>query len=238
VKVISGSTSVDSLLYEFPNLTSPNGVQREVRNNTVNHIRTTPGPPVTCRPRRLAPDWLAIAKTELDAQLAAPRVLGLPHCTSCAKRTTVGVPAVTTERSTPGLLATAVPSAFRSSFFSKIDLVRTFNRISFHPGDIQKTTLPILSAYSIFLSSFSSQKFQRSMGDSLQGLEFCFAHLDDIPVTRGTSTACSLDRLSAVGFHFLLVYLCSNWKWKSVPIFFYVFGFSFSFFLCWSACFV
>jgi hypothetical protein len=27
------------------------GVQREVRHNTVHNIRTTPGPPVTRRPR-------------------------------------------------------------------------------------------------------------------------------------------------------------------------------------------
>jgi hypothetical protein len=40
-----------------------------VRHNTVHHIRTIPGPPVTCRPHRLAPDRLAIAKAEFDAML-------------------------------------------------------------------------------------------------------------------------------------------------------------------------
>jgi hypothetical protein len=40
-----------------------------VRHNTVHHFRTTPGPPVTCRPRRLAPDRLAIAKAEFDGML-------------------------------------------------------------------------------------------------------------------------------------------------------------------------
>jgi hypothetical protein len=64
VKVISGGSSVDTLLSEFPNLIRPKGFQRGVRHNTVHHIRTTPGPPVTCRPRRLAPDRLAIAKAE------------------------------------------------------------------------------------------------------------------------------------------------------------------------------
>jgi hypothetical protein len=62
VKVISGGSSVDTLLSEFPDLIRPTGVQREVRHSTVHHIRTTPGPPVTCRPRRLAPHGLAIAK--------------------------------------------------------------------------------------------------------------------------------------------------------------------------------
>jgi hypothetical protein len=40
-----------------------------VRHSTVHHIRTVPGPPVTCRPRRLAPDRLAIAKAKFDAML-------------------------------------------------------------------------------------------------------------------------------------------------------------------------
>ncbi|PNF26385.1 hypothetical protein B7P43_G17346 [Cryptotermes secundus] len=44
-------------------------VQREIRHNTVQHIRTVPSPPVTCRPRRLAPERLAITKAEFDAML-------------------------------------------------------------------------------------------------------------------------------------------------------------------------
>jgi len=40
-----------------------------VRHNTTHHIRTTPGPPVACRPRRLAPDRLAVAKAEFDTML-------------------------------------------------------------------------------------------------------------------------------------------------------------------------
>jgi hypothetical protein len=48
VKTVTGGTSIDSLIAEFPDLTRPAGVQREVRHNTVHHIRTTPGPPVTC----------------------------------------------------------------------------------------------------------------------------------------------------------------------------------------------
>jgi hypothetical protein len=46
VKVIHTGTSIDTLLSEFLELTRPSGVQREVRHNTVHHIRNTPGPPV------------------------------------------------------------------------------------------------------------------------------------------------------------------------------------------------
>jgi hypothetical protein len=65
IKVITGGTPVDSFPSEFPDLTRPTGDQREVRHNTVHNIGTTPG--VTCHPRRLPPDRLAIAKAEFDA---------------------------------------------------------------------------------------------------------------------------------------------------------------------------
>jgi hypothetical protein len=69
VKTISSGTPVDSFLAEFPDFTRPAGVQREVSHNTVHHIRTIPGSPVTCRPRRLAPDRIAIAKAAIEAML-------------------------------------------------------------------------------------------------------------------------------------------------------------------------
>jgi hypothetical protein len=68
IKTMSG-TAVHGLLGEFPDLTRPTEAQREVRHNTFHNIKMTPGPPATCRPRRLAPDRLAIAKTEFDAML-------------------------------------------------------------------------------------------------------------------------------------------------------------------------
>jgi hypothetical protein len=50
VKVIAGSTT-DKLLEEFPGLIRLTGNHREVQHTT-HHIRTTPGPPVTCRSPR------------------------------------------------------------------------------------------------------------------------------------------------------------------------------------------
>jgi hypothetical protein len=47
VKTVTGGTPIDSILDEFPDLTRPAGVQREVRHNTLHHILTLPGPPVT-----------------------------------------------------------------------------------------------------------------------------------------------------------------------------------------------
>jgi hypothetical protein len=69
VKTIIIGTPVDSFLAEFQDLIRPAGVQSEVCHNTILHIRTIPGPPVTCQPRRFAPDRLSIAKAEFDVML-------------------------------------------------------------------------------------------------------------------------------------------------------------------------
>jgi hypothetical protein len=69
IKTITSGDPTDSLLSEFPELTRPSGTHRDVRHNTQHHIRTSPGPPVTCQPRRLAPDRLAVSKAEFDAML-------------------------------------------------------------------------------------------------------------------------------------------------------------------------
>ena len=69
VKTIYVNTPMDEVLQEFPNLTSPTGQPRYIRHSTVHYIRRTSGPPVSCRPRRLAPDRLKIAKAEFDFML-------------------------------------------------------------------------------------------------------------------------------------------------------------------------
>jgi hypothetical protein len=69
VKTVTDGTLIESILTKFQNLNRPAGVQRKIHHNTVHHIRTIPGPPVTCRPWRLAPDRLAIAKAKFDAML-------------------------------------------------------------------------------------------------------------------------------------------------------------------------
>jgi len=105
VKVIAGGTPTDRFLEEFLELTKPTGIHREVRHNTTHHTRTTPGPPVACRPRRLALERLAVAKAEFDAIMrdgTARRADG-PRCPPppiTQKRTAAGDPAETTELST------------------------------------------------------------------------------------------------------------------------------------------
>lgn len=69
VKVVSGNTVYHNILAEFPEITRPSGIHCTPTHNTVHHIRTTPGPPVSCAPRRLAPDKLKIAKSQFEDML-------------------------------------------------------------------------------------------------------------------------------------------------------------------------
>ena len=69
VKAISGESQYHQLLREFPEITRPAGRPSRPKHTTVHHIRTTPGPPVTSRPRRLPPDRLKIAQKEFEDML-------------------------------------------------------------------------------------------------------------------------------------------------------------------------
>lgn len=66
IQAANETSPFDTLLKQFPSITKPEGLLKNVKHNTVHHIRTTPGPPVTARARRLAPDKLAIAKAEFS----------------------------------------------------------------------------------------------------------------------------------------------------------------------------
>lgn len=67
VKTIAGSTKYHELSQRFPQITRPEGIIKDIKHGTRHYIKTTPGPPVTQRPRRLAPDRLIAAKNEFDA---------------------------------------------------------------------------------------------------------------------------------------------------------------------------
>ena len=68
---VYGETVYHRLLAEFPDLTRPPAFGREkIRHAVVHHIETTPGPPpVSCKPRRLAPDRLKQVKAEFATMI-------------------------------------------------------------------------------------------------------------------------------------------------------------------------
>ena len=63
-----------SILDKFPDITRPVYTDTEIKHNVTHHIETR-GPPVSARPRRLAPDRYNIAKAEFDHMLE----LGIIH---------------------------------------------------------------------------------------------------------------------------------------------------------------
>jgi len=69
MKVLAGDSRYHAVLQDFPDIIRPAGIPREPRHSTVHHIPTMPGPPVTSRPRLLAPDRLRIAKSEFEEML-------------------------------------------------------------------------------------------------------------------------------------------------------------------------
>jgi cleavage and polyadenylation specificity factor subunit 1 len=161
VKTITGGTPVDNLLAEIPDLTRPAGVEREVRHSTIHHIRMVPGSPVTCPPRRLAPDRLAVAKAEFDAMLQEGTARHSESSWSSALHIVpkdngwraCGDYRVLNARTIPNRYPVCHIHDYPHQLFgcaisSEIDLVRAYNQIPIHPDDIQKTA--VITPFSLF----------------------------------------------------------------------------------------
>ncbi|XP_071445090.1 uncharacterized protein [Hetaerina americana] len=84
VKTVIESSRFHEILTEFSEITRPAGTPREPRHATMHHIKVTSGPPVACKPRRLAPDKLAIAKKEFDEMLRSGTVRRSDSCWASA----------------------------------------------------------------------------------------------------------------------------------------------------------
>jgi hypothetical protein len=134
IKVTSGGTPFDNLLSDFADLTCPTGVQREVRHNTVHHIRTTPGPSVGCH--------VAVRYSSPLRKFLVPRTI--LRFQKGQRLTIVWRLQITQRRDHPCYPVRHIHDYFHQLFgcsYSSIDLVRACSAIPVHPDDIQETAI-------------------------------------------------------------------------------------------------
>lgn len=217
-----------NLLCKFPSITKLPDPSQPVKHNTVHHI-ITKGPPVIAKPRRLAPDRLAIAKAEFQNMMQLGHIR--PSRSNYAsplhmvpKKGTLewrpvgdyrALNAQTVKDKYPiPCIADFTATLHGAKIFSHVDLIKAYHQIPIHPDDVHKTS--ICTPFGLFESTRmqfglcnASATFQRFIDEVTRDLAGVYSFVDDILIASKNETE-HLDHLNML-FSKLQEYgLCIN----------------------------